>query len=198
MNNISFKANYITSIGVLRKNQEGKYQSDSISVASIDFNNKNDRNAINEVCEKWSGNIFCDCIKDNKQNVWIATSQKNEKSLESFLDSNKILCLVNMNLQPNKTNIFHIETVPNSINDEYNHVGTEIIEYIKTKTKRIELFCPSTKIIKQFYYKLGFVHKAPNSTKIIDYGELYWLRNPKSVKGLIFRLFNKIYYNFIK
>ena len=72
------------------------------------------------------------------------------------------------------------------------------MEYIKTKTKRIELFCPSKKIIEQFYYKLGFKHKAPNSTKMRNFGKLYWLQDPNSIKSSIYCLFNKIYYNLIK
>lgn len=103
-----------------------------------------------------------------------------------------------MKFNRNKTKIFHIETIPKSVNSEYDHVGTSIMEYLQTKTKQINLFCPSIKIIEQFYYQLGFSHKAPNSNKMINYGKLYWFKNPKSINATIYKLFSKIYYSFKK
>lgn len=199
MNSISFTANYITSINVLRKNSEDKYQSTSVNVAKVDYYNKNDRKAIKDISDKWVGTFFCDDIQDFKHNnLWIVTTQNNDQNLKYALNPNEILGFVNMKFDRKKTKIFHIETIPKSVNSDYDYVGTSIMEYLQTKTKQIDLFCPSTKIIEQFYYQLGFNHKAPNSNKMINYGELYWFKNPKSINATIYRLFNKIYYSFKK
>ena len=199
MNNISFTANYITSINILRKNSEDKYQPGSVNVANVDYNNVNDRKAIKEISSTWIGNWYCGDIQDFKHDdLWIITSQNKDRNLKYALNSNEILGFVDMKFNGNKTKIYYIETIPKSVNSDYNHIGTSIMEYLQTKTKQIELFCPSTEIIKQFYYKLGFKHKAPKSNKMLYYGKLYWFKNPKSIKATIYKLFNKIYYSFKK
>ena len=70
MHRINFKAHYVTNINVLKRKPQGKYQPESISVVSIDKNNTQDLSALDEVCNNWVGNIFCDDIKDAANRVF--------------------------------------------------------------------------------------------------------------------------------
>ena len=200
-NNVSFAANYVTDINLLKKNKGGIYMPCNVSVVSIDPNNTQDISALDKVCKKWTGNIFCEDIKTcaeslhsgvNKNKIFVITAQKNDGSFEHCLDYNKILFLANINQKSSKTQIFHLESIPKKVSTEYKHAGTSFIEYLKTKTKKIELFCPDVSIIEQFYYQLGFKHKYPNSKLWREYGELYWIKGNSHIKDKISFWYKKL------
>lgn len=205
MNNISFKAHYVANINLLKKNKEGVYQPCDVSIVSINRNHEQDYSALEKICTKWKGHIFCDVIKESvnssysgKNIVFAVTEQKINQSTENYLDYNKIICLANLKLKSNKTKIYQLESIPESVSTEYNHAGTSLVKYLQTQTKKIELFCPSIPIIEQFYYKLGFKHKHPNSKLLRNYGELYWTNDKSSFKDKILFLYKKLFFNIKK
>lgn len=181
--NLSFKANYITDITALQKRQDIFVPGD-VSLVSIDPNNKQDEYVLKEVENNWDRNWCCSTIRIISQSV---NPEKNNKKVLAVVKKNglsasnlsyeRILGLIAMDYTPFETKLSYIITIPEAISTEFNHIGTSFIEYLKTQTGKITLFCPDIDVIEQFYYKLGFKHQYPNNNKMLDFGQLYWERN---------------------
>lgn len=169
---ITFTANYIAPASILKRIDNGTYSPIPVSVAQIDYNNKNDIKVLSELSKKWQNNYFCSTVSEiaasnpsKSTKIFIITKQK-QSEISKKINSDDILGFSYVRYSKYKTNLLYLESIPQKIKDkEFKGIGTAMIEYLKSETNIIRLHCFAVNTIRNFYKKLGFRSLHPNDKK---------------------------------
>ena len=174
MTPISFTANYIRDVNVLKHTKEG-YSSCDVSLVEMDPFDKNDVKAMNTVDEKWKDSLTV-FVTDNmesypeykdimpKMHVYALTSQKyNFKNI----NPSKMLGVMEVTKGHKGGNKIEVlQTKPNAINDsrkpnpKYKHIGQELVRYAQKRYDNKPLYVHPAETAVEFYEKQGFT-KVP-------------------------------------
>lgn len=191
INSISFKASYIKPADILLKPTIPNEAKENIKGSFVELNpyNENDLNAACELNDYWgfmetyAFQIFDSmerinrrflCYNENSK-FYAITLQKNEFD---NIDHKKILGITEIVESDDKISIKFLQVDPMNKWGEpfakFKHIGTAIIDSLKSIYKKSSIELRSTNSAMKFYKAIGFTKKALKSSDFIY--------TPKTVK----------------
>lgn len=182
INKTSFEANLIKTITIQKLMPQTKtYYPAKVSFVEIESDNPKDTKALYEAAnfwidEKYANNIAYTSsllntkrLDKNKNKIYAITSQNtNFKEL----DENKILAMAEIEAADKPIiELSHIQVKPEIIyaieKPEYKHIGTGMLNALKSLYSGIKLTAADSQSVINFYLKNKFSRLEPNSNKFL-------------------------------
>lgn len=173
-NNINFTANYIRPAVIMKNDGKGEYHPYRVSVIELDRQNSGDIRALQKTALAWkdlASDIYCDfvCINsdciDNNPHFFAITSQADDFK---HLRHDEIMGLAEFEEDKKANTLVFLQVSPElnfaSFNKAYKHIGTAMLNFLKTAFPKKYIKVYPLETAYDFYIKNEFkpVPKSSN------------------------------------
>ena len=179
--NVSFKANYLHSIRLEKINNE---KTQKAALVELDPKSELDNSSIQQIIYDWGGinsysydiaynmgQILCELNDESMPTPRFFAITEQRSNFNKLVPESILALAETTSMKDNVINIDFLETnidqAYNAKNAKFQHIGTTMLDYLKTLFSGKTLELNATNESMSFYIKNGFVKKSGNFNRLM-------------------------------